>query len=1140
MQAQGVCNMMVEYEPTPMGIDVVAPRFSWQMQLDTLRRQQRQEAFQVTVANEEGRMVWDSGRQLNSESLNVTYAGESLLPQTRYRWTVKVWDERGALLQGQSWFETGLLDSSPRAWQGAQWIGVPADSLVLYSHYLPVFRLAYTLQLDAKSRSTRASFIYGANDMRLMDANKNLYGMHCEKDSSYVRLELDTRPLDNGGQALLRLYRYDYSPTDKRDVPLASFQIPLSLVNAANRYAAHRFFVVSNLGQTSFSVDDAGQTVGSVGVNPLGQGGDFVAFPVVGDMGFSVDVGQTASLSDVEVLNYRSPCNRIARVGALSLLGKSDFFVTVNPSRCAMPMLRRAFTISGDVAKARLYATARGAYDLYVNGQRVGDDYLNPGFTQYDKTHLYQTFDVTAMVKNGANAIGAVLGEGWWSGNLTYQGDNWNYFGDRQSLLAMLVVTLSDGRQQAIVTNPANWKCYAAGPYTYASLFQGEVFDGRRDEAMKRWAFGDYDDSMWAHAAEVPTQGTTSSTGWGHGHGVDDYSQCQLLGQTGATLRQVERLQAKSVTEVRPGVYVYDMGQNFAGVPEIAFSGLRPGQRVTMRYAEVTYPDLPEYSEQKGMLMLENIRAAMATDVYIANGGEECFSPRFTYHGYRYVEITGIDKPLPLEQVRGVVISSIHSLTADVVTSDSLVNRLWQNICWSARANFFSCPTDCPQRNERLGWAGDISVFSRTATYIDNVSQFLRRYLRSMRDVQSADGRMPDIAPLGGGFGGFLWGSAAITVPWECFLQYADTVLLREHYDAMARYMDYVATKYIDPNSNIFVQGHNWGDLGDWLGLEDAKNDKSLLWECYYIYDLDVMCKVANVLGRDSDAQRFARLRDERRRFFRTTYLDEKGRTVASAFLGKRKGQLVDTQTSYVVALASGAVDDDLRPLVAANLAVTVERQNTLGNGTLVPAYSLMTGFIGTAWISAALSDNGYSDLACRMLLHKDYPSWLYPVTQGATTIWERLNSYTLKDGFGGNNRMNSFNHYSFGAVGSWMVNYLVGIRRDTLCPAFRHFVLQPEPTALMSSVKGHYDSMCGRIESGWRNTAEGTEYRFTVPANTTATVRLNAKTPRQVLENGRRIKQKAYHAAMDANSGKVQLTLGSGVYTFVVKKTDS
>ena len=549
---------------------------------------------------------------------------------------------------------------------------------------------------------------------------------------------------------------------------------------------------------------------------------------------------------------------------------------------------------------------------------------------------------------------------------------------------------------------------------------------------------------------------------------------------------------------------------------------------------------MPRYAGNEGMIMLENIRAAMAQDKYITKGGNEMIAPRFTYHGYRFIEITGIDKALPLEDVKGVVLSSIDGLASKYETSNEKVNQLWHNIVWSTYANFFSIPTDCPQRNERLGWAGDISVFSRTATYLVDVPQFLRRYLCAMRDVQREDGRFPDVAPLGGGFGGLLWGSAGITVPWEVYQQYGDKSLLAEHYEAMCRYVDYVRTKNINPETGVLEQEKVWGNLGDWLGPEDNKNDKTLMWEAYFLYDLDIMKKVAQILGKKEDAEKFEKLYDERKSFFNRTYIDpQTAKTISSGTNGPEKGKLVDIQTSYVLPLSFGIVNPEWKERFAANLAHTVQRENVADDGKTYPAYSLMTGFIGTAWISKALSDNGYDEVAYNLLQQTTYPSWLYSVEQGATTIWERLNSYTHVDGFGENNRMNSFNHYSFGAVGAWMYAYSLGIMRDEHHPGFKHFVLCPkvDPTGKMTFARGYYDSLYGRIESAWEVKDGEVRYSFTVPANTSATLYLTAASMDSVTENGRALQAgKEGIKEVTYQGGMCKAELLSGTYHFVVK----
>lgn len=422
--------------------------------------------------------------------------------------------------------------------------------------------------------------------------------------------------------------------------------------------------------------------MGEVNVNPLGQGGDFIAFPVVGEVGFALEDVKAFSGVKTDIRNFRSPENRLTSVklDASRLKGVRKWYVQ-DPSRNSMPMLRTEFaTVANKIRKARLYVTSRGIYEMYLNGQRVGKDYFNPGVTQYNKTHLYQVYDVTQLVQTGKNALGALLAEGWWSGGATYAGENWNFFGDRQSLLAQLVVTYEDGQQQTVVTSPDTWKYFNQGPVVYGSFFQGEVCDARKEQAIAGWSRPGYEDAAWKPAVEVTLENHVSQVGGGNVPKVNDYSAFHLKAQYGQTVRAIQQLTARSVEEVRPGIFVYDMGQNMVGVPEITLHGMEAGREINLRYAEVKYPDLPRYAGNEGMIMLENIRAAMAQDKYITKGGEETIAPRFTYHGYRYVEITGIDKALPLESVKGTVLSSIDGLASQYETSNEKVNRLWHNI----------------------------------------------------------------------------------------------------------------------------------------------------------------------------------------------------------------------------------------------------------------------------------------------------------------------------------------------------------------------------------------------------------------------------------------------------------------------------
>ena len=1168
----GVKNLRVEYTKNPLGIDIKTPRFSWQMSVDKGERGFSQTAYQLVVTNPQKKVMWDSKKIADNKSLNIQYAGSKLQPTTRYNWTVTVWDQTGKTTTSSSWFETGLMNPDPNlsAWDGATWIGGNDDDLVLYSQSLTVFKLAYSIRLDKTSNTTKAGFIFGANDSRLLDKNKNMFGVVSKKNETYVKFELNISKVDGSenGLALLNIYRVGYFPDDKSDKPFKSITIPKTLINNDNKYDQHEIYAEAVFGLFNIFIDgkDSGhQITNRTNLNPVGQGNDFICFPLLADIGFSLEAGQKASFSRLEVRNFRTPSNKLFSedlsnpgtykgvfseynnqiASGLKIIdnaylidgGKKGSVCIVNPSKRAMPMLRTAFnTDNKKIAKARLYVTARGIYEIYINGKRVGNDYFNPGLTQYNKTHMYQTYDVSDRIKVGNNAIGAMLGEGWWSGNITYSGENWNYFGDRQSLLAKLIITYSDGTIKIVITNPDNWTYYNDGPVVYSSFFQGEVYDASKEQAISGWNTSNFDDSKWKKAVHVPAEGsihldkiTEPRTGMTP---IYSYDSMMLIGQIGDNASIVKELTAIEVKEVRPGVFVYDMGQNMAGIPQITISNGTAGRKIILRYAEVKYPDMAEYGKNVGMIMLENIRAALSQDTYILKGGKEIIQPRFTYHGYRFIEITGIDKALPLESVKGEVISSVNALASGYETSNPKVNKLWENITWSTRSNFLSIPTDCPQRNERMGWSGDISLFSRTSTYLVDAAQFLSRHMLGMRDVQREDGRFTDVAPLGGGFGGILWGSAGITVAWELYQQYNDKAMLTDHYAAMKKYLSFINSR-IDPKTGAV----NEGPLGDWLSPEGNKNDNTLIWEAYYVFDLDIMAKVAVVLNKPEDAAEFRKKYDERKSFFNKTYVNADTRkTIKSGNTAAQ--QELDTQVSYAVPLALGVFNTDNEPYAAKHLASAVMRKNTDDKGVTRPEYSLMTGFIGTAWISKALSDHGYNEIAYRLLQQTSYPSWLYSVDQGATTIWERLNSYTVENGFGGNNSMNSFNHYSFGAVGAWMYNYSLGIQRDENEPGFKHFILQPtpDPDKVMTFAKGYYDSMYGRIESGWRMDKGNLIYSATVPANTTATLFLPALSEKGITESGKVSTMSKGVRFIKYEKGKAIFELKSGSYEFMTK----
>jgi len=1171
-------NLKVDHQENPLGIETDSPVFSWQMQVPGQERGVFQKAYRIQVTDSRGTLVWDSQQVSSDRSIGIRYQGEKLRPITAYKWSLTVWNQSDQVQTETGKFETGWMDS-PTAWQNADWIGGGSEDMVLYAHALAVFKAGVSIQLDRQSRSTQAAFLLGGNDVRLMNKNLNILQMESGRNASYVGFELDISQVDGTeeGLAQVHAYRVGYQADDRESTPFHSMPIPLRLIHEGNKYDPHHIYLECNLGifqvyingtenEYKISPNDPSKpsyVAQGLNLNPMGEGGNYINFPLLADIGFKTASGQQATFSELTISNYRSPGNVLfSETGsAHSIFDKlpniqaaagryrvgSDnqaVLALVNPSRSAPPMLRTAFrTQAKKIKKARIYATARGIYEMHLNGKRVGQDYFNPGLTQYNKNHQYQIYDVTdALESNAANAWGAWLSEGWWSGHITFSGGNWNFFGDRQSFLGTLLIEYEDGTLQEINTQPQTWKLYTDGPILNGSFFQGEVYDANKESVLTGWSLAQFDDSNWKSAQVVPLEGTTYTGPMTNG--ILDYKQVTLSAQNDPSPTIIRQLKAVSMEEVRPGVFVYDMGQNMVGVPKIALPHGHQGDTVILRFAEVKYPDLPAYHPHTGMIMMENIRAALTHDIYIRKGGEEVIQPRFTFHGYRFLEITGIKNAAPLDAVKGLVISSVDSIRSSYTTSNQDVNKLWENITWSMLGNFLSIPTDTPARNERMGWSGDINVFARTSTYLGDVFPFLKRHMMAMRDLQAANGKFADVAPVGNGFGGTLWGSAGIVLPWELYLQYGDTTILEENYEAMKAYLGFLETRE-DKVSGVQLEG----PLGDWLSPEVNKNDNTQFFTAYQAYGYGVLHQVAQILGKPTDAASFKAKFAKRKKFLTDTYFDARtGKSIHSGVVvqgmgrstapAPKKGDIIDTQASYAIALYLGVIDEGLQEKALANLIATLARGNTDDSGVLRPAYSLMTGFIATAAINEALSRYGDPVHAYRLLQQTSYPSWLYSVKNGATTIWERLNSYTLEDGFGGNNSMNSFNHYSFGAVGAWMYNYSLGIQRHPEIPGFKKFRLQPQPDpdGKMSWAKGHYDSMYGRIHSEWKRGEDGWEYKATVPPNTSAVLVLPVKDLERITEGGTTLTEVPGIALMPKENGNIRMELSSGSYSFTIK----
>ena len=745
-------------------------------------------------------------------------------------------------------------------------------------------------------------------------------------------------------------------------------------------------------------------------------------------------------------------------------------------------LFRKAFDLPAGVRRATLYATARGIVDLVLNGHRVSDDRFMPEWTDYHRRLHYRAFDVTKLVLTGENALGAMLGDGWWSGYVGWQETRGQYGTLENSLLLQLEVEVDDGETICIPTG-ASWRC-DTGPILSADFMMGETYDARREPAG--WDRHGFNDSTWLPALEVaPPKVRVPRYGFSNNQPADTDDDLPLVAQRSEPVRVVETIEPISVNEVAPGTFIYDLGQNIAGWVRLSVSG-ETGTCVQLRHAERLNPD--------GTLYTENLRRAKATDTYILRGeGEETWEPRFTFHGFQYIELTGLDQPLPLEKIAGCVVMSSTRPTGQFECSHPLVNRLWQNALWSQKDNFLSVPTDCPQRDERLGWMGDAQVFSRTATYNMDVAAFFTKWMTDVADSQDTDGVFPDVAPrldegddfvgldgLGGGAG---WADAGVIIPWTVWRMYGDRRIIQRHWDAMVRWLDWLERENPDGIRNSSLNNN----YGDWLCIPSDREFrtqspmKTLLATAYWADDAAKMARMARVLDKPKDAQRFdamfARVRDA----FQKEWLQDDGR------LG------VDTQTAYLLALAFNLLPEKVRARAAEHLVENIRDLD----------WHLSTGFIGISHLNPTLTLTGHADVAYRLLVNEDYPSWLYPVVHGATTIWERWNGWTADEGFF-NPLMNSFNHYSLGSVGEWLYRHVAGIELDPEVPGFKRFVIRPHLGMPLSHAAARYDSIHGPIESRWRLDGDTLQLSVQIPPNTTAWVHVPCAENSHVLENGR------------------------------------
>jgi alpha-L-rhamnosidase len=709
------------------------------------------------------------------------------------------------------------------------------------------------------------------------------------------------------------------------------------------------------------------------------------------------------------------------------------------------PMLRHEFILKKNIVKARLYITARGLYSAYINGNRVGDQLFTPGWTSYHKRLQYQVFDVKELLSAGENCLGVMLGDGWYRGEFGFDG-SMNVYGDEVALLCQLEVEYRSGRKD-VIKSDKTWQG-TTGPIRMSSLYDGEVYDARLEQLG--WATAGFNDSGW--------QEVKLSVG----------NRSNLMTSEGVPVKRITELRPIDIFNTPNGEVVVDMGQNMVGWMQIKVAGTA-GDTITLRHAEVLDKD--------GNFYIDNLRAAAQQVQYICKGsGVETYEPHFTFQGFRYVSVEGYPGELTKNALKGIVIHSDMEMTGQFTCSNQMLNQLQSNIQWGQRGNFLDVPTDCPQRDERMGWTGDAQAFAPTACFNFNTAAFYTRWLQDLAADQRSDGAVPFVVPnvLGEGAAGSTgWADAATIVPWTLYLKFGDKRILERQYQSMKAWILYLEQLSGD---NLLVQdGFHFGDWlffihpTDW-NAKPGHTDIDFIATAFFYHSSEIMMKTAVLLGESDDVEYFADLLSRIKTSFQSEFVTPNGRLSPHS------------QTAYALALRFGLLEESQKTLAAEYLKKDIESRQ----------YHLSTGFLGTPHLPHVLSENGMTDVAYRLLLQESYPSWLYPLTQGATTIWERWDGIK-PDGSFQTPQMNSFNHYAYGAIGDWMYSVMAGLRHDESNPGYKHIIYQPHPTSLLDSVQVIYESLNGQIMAGWKISEDSIEYRLNVPPNTMATVILPA-----------------------------------------------
>ena len=1065
----------------PLGMDVARPRLSWK--LSDPRRGAKQTAYQIQVASSKAKLdldqpdVWDSGRVSSGASRNVSYQGPALAASKRYYWRVRVWDQDGKLYppSAVSWWETGLMGQGN--WK-AKWIGFEEPELHRVREAGATWISNAETEVPDLTADTHHDFRFRFETGKRA-RRATLYVTGRDTVSAWLNGKqiLEAQPLPPWKHMPWKSYR-------GKDVTAALEAGKNLLAIEAIHYVVERRRGERDDSQTpmsaTLSIEDEDGGLHTLTSSEHGWKATLDA----------KDDWQERAFDDSawkEAIRYVPAANSFDGSDA------GDPWPTG-----AVKALRRSFPVTEPILSARLYAAALGAYSFSINGKQVGDQILAPGWTDFRQRVIYQAYDVTDQVKTGKNAIGALLAPGWYATPLEWAGQGNNYGKTQPALRAQLRIEYLDGSVDWVLTDE-QWKADVS-PILSAEIYDGETYDARK--LQDGWDQPGFDDAKWNPVSIVRP--------------LEPAMEWQYF----PPIRAHQVLDGKAITNPGPGVYIYDFGQNLAGVARLRAKGAA-GTDVRLRFGEVLNPD--------GTLYVENLRTAKATDHFVlaGRGAAEQFEPKFTFHGFRYVELTGLSAQPELGDVKAVVFHTDAPFTAQLKTGNAMINQLWSNILWGQRSNFVGVPTDCPQRDERLGWTADAQVFWRTATYNMDLAAFSRKFSADMRGTQAGTAMYGIFAPgtsTAHPAYGTGWSDAGVIIPWTSWIQNGDPAVLEENWAAMEKYL--AAIEAANPD-------HLWkNDYGipfaDWLAPEGV-TPVDLIATAYWAYDVSLMKQMAHAAGKTAEEKKYGQLFAKIKAAFNQAYVKADGYVggvppppvFASGTETKLDDKPVETQTGYVLALEMDLLPDSLRPAAAQRLVDRLAKNQ----------WRLGTGFLGTPFLLGVLADTGHADVAYRLLLNTEYPSWGYLVEHGATTMWERWNGDQKRD----DPTMNSYNHYAYGAVGDWIYRYAAGIDADPDDPGYHTVWLHPTFGPRLGSLDFSYESGYGTIRSSWSISAKTVTWKLTIPPNAMGQLPLTKEDASRFQLGGRNLATGAELRSAEGSKGGKVYELPAGSYQFEV-----